>query len=204
VVLASATTLVVLCQIVGIGFGWVTALRDTGKVMSTLSITTKAGFVTSQLLGLVGIDVSSDGTVAVFRLAGLLAALAVVTVLLLRSPRIGLVRSVGLAMTALVLLGPVLWPWYLPAGFALLAAAGLGRFRPSFLVLVVAAAAFVWPTSVDPVKALQDYQHLLGFLVILGIGGAAWLAQVTSVRSRAWRVRRDDARRRLAPTPEPA
>lgn len=201
VVVASAITLAVLCQVVGIDFGWVTALRDTGKVMSTLSITTKAGFVTSQVLGLVGIDVSSDATVAVFRLAGLLAALVIVTILLLRSPRIGLVRSVGLAMTALVLLGPVLWPWYLPAGFALLAAAGLGRFRPSFLVLVVAASAFVWPTSVDPVKALEDYQHLLGFLVILGVGGAAWLAQVTSVRSRAWRLRRDEARRQRHPAP---
>ena len=197
VVGASSLLLVALCQVVGIGFGWVTALRDTGKVMSTFSFTTKAGFVTSQLAGGLGLDVSSDGTVAVFRLLGLLAAAGITVVLLLRSPQIGTVRAAGLAMVAIVLLGPVVWPWYLPAGVALIAASGLGRFRPSYLVLVVAAAGFVWPTSIDPVTGLQDWQHLLGFCVLLAIGTAAWLAQVISARSQVWRARRAVARAEL-------
>lgn len=187
----SAVSIAVACRIVGIGFGWVTALRDTGKVTTTLSLPTKVGFVASQVAGWFGVELDADTTVAVFRSAGLLAAAVTVGVLLLRSPSNGLVRSVGVAMTVVVLLGPVLWPWYLPAGFALLAAAGLGRFRPSYLVVVLAAGAFVWPTSVDPVAELEDYQHLLGLFVLLAVGGAAWAAQALSPRMAARRVRRD-------------
>jgi hypothetical protein len=49
----------------------------------------------------------------------------------------------------------------------------------------------VWPTSVDPVAELEDYQHLLGLVVLLAVGGAAWAAQAWSPRMAARRVRRD-------------
>jgi len=180
--------------VVGIGMGWVTALSSTGKVTSTLSPTTKLGFVVSDGLDAIGLSVSSDVTVAAFRLLGLLAALGIISYLLVRSPEQGMVRGIGLSLVALVILGPVIWPWYLPAGFALLAASGLGKWRPTYLVLVIAASFFVWPTSVNPVTSLQSYQHLLGFLAILGIAAAAVVAQHLAVRSGRWRARRDDLR----------
>jgi alpha-1,6-mannosyltransferase len=186
VVLASAAAIVALCSVVGIGFGWVTALKDTGKITSTFSATTKLGFIAGDVARLVGVDAAPDAYVGIARTLGLLAAVAVTAVLLLRSPRVGLVPSLGLALTAVMLLGPVLWPWYLPAGFALLAASGIDRFRPTYVVLVVAATWTVWPTSVDPVTGFESWSHILGFLAIAGIALACFLAQVVSARAAAW------------------
>jgi len=183
-----------LSAVVGIGMGWVTALSSTGKVTSTLSPTTKLGFVVADGLEAIGISVSSDVMVSSFRALGLLTALGLISYLLIRSPEQGMVRGIGLSLVALVILGPVVWPWYLPAGFALLAAAGLGAWRPSYLVLVVASSFFVWPTSVDRVTSWNGYQHLLGLLVIVGIAAAAFVAQKLAVRTAAWRGRRDDLR----------
>lgn len=186
VVASAAVALVALCSVVGIGFGWVTALKDTGKITSTFSATTKLGFIAGDLHRLVGGDAAPDAYVGIARTLGMLVAVAITGWLLLRSPRIGLVRSIGFALTAVMLLGPVLWPWYLPAGFALLAASGIDRLRPTYVVLVVAGTWTVWPTSVDPVTGFESWSHILGFLAITGIALACWLAQVLSPRAAAW------------------
>ena len=49
VVLSSAAALVAMCSMVGIGFGWVTALRDTGKVTTTFSASTKIGLLVADV-----------------------------------------------------------------------------------------------------------------------------------------------------------
>ena len=81
-------------------------------------------------------------------------------------------------LVAYVILGPVIWPWYLAAGFALLAACGLGRFRPSYLVVCIAASWFVWPTSVMSIQGLGGgYQHLRGLGVVVLVIALAYGAQ---------------------------
>lgn len=188
--------LLMLSAMVGIGFGWITALSSTGSITSTFSVSTKLGLVVNDLAGLAGLGVSEEVWLSVFRLAGLAVAGAVCLWLLVRSPRIGVVRAVGLAMVVTMLLGPVVWPWYLPAGLALLAASGLGRWRPTYLVLVMAASTFVWPTSVDPVQSLSGVGHILGLGFLILIAVVAFVAQQLSLRLGVWR---DDrmARRQL-------
>lgn len=193
---AAGVLLVAMSTVVGIGFGWLTALSNTGSVTSTFSVSTKLGLVAADLAGLAGLDVSTSVWLGVFRLAGLAAAGAICLWLLVASPRIGVVRATGLAMVVSVLLGPVVWPWYLPAGLALLAASGLGRWRPTFLVLVIAASTFVWPTSVDPVQSLMDVGHIVGLGFLVLIVAVAYAAQQLSVRLGDWRLERD-ARQRL-------
>ena len=185
-----------LSAMVGIGFGWITALSSTGSITSTFSVSTKLGLVVNDLAGLAGLGVSEEVWLSVFRLAGLAVAGVVCLWLLVRSPRIGVVRAVGLAMVVTMLLGPVVWPWYLPAGLALLAASGLGRWRPTYLVLVMAASTFVWPTSVDPVQSLSGVGHILGLGFLILIAVVAFVAQQLSLRLGVWR---DDrmARRQL-------
>ena len=90
-------------------------------ITSTFSVSTKLGFLTASGLQTIGLNVSSDGTVALFRLVGIALAAIICTVLLLRSPRIGMARALGISMIVVVLLSPVVWPWYLAAGFALIA-----------------------------------------------------------------------------------
>jgi hypothetical protein len=177
---ALATALIgVLCLGVGIRLGWLTALSSTNKVTSTFSFFTKAGFVTSQMLEAVGVhqDPVQPLTLVVFRYVGLALAAVVMVAVLRRSPRIGVTKSTGIALLALMLLAPVVWPWYLPVAFALLASVGVRRYRHTLIVLVVASSLLVWPTSVQSVETLANYQHWLGLLVVCIIAGCCVGAQ---------------------------
>jgi alpha-1,6-mannosyltransferase len=160
-----------LSLVVGTKLGWITALSGTGKVYSTFSVFTKVGFLFSDLLNGLGLTIDPFVVADVFRLVGLISAAVVITVLMVKSPKLGLSKSVGLALLVLILFGPVVWPWYLPVGFALLAAVGMRRFRPTMIVLIISASLLVWPTSVNPIDRLSRYQHWLGFAVLLLIAG---------------------------------
>jgi len=173
----SIAAISVLSLLAGIQVGWMAALKSTGSVYSTFSVSTKLGFLTASGLQTIGLRVSSEGTVAVFRLVGIALAAAICTVLLLRSPRIGMARALGISMIVVVLLSPVVWPWYLAAGFALVAASGMGKWRPTYVVLIIAASAVVFPTSISPVKSLNPYQHLLTMAVVAIIVVLCYVAQ---------------------------
>jgi alpha-1,6-mannosyltransferase len=190
----SVATLSIMSVFAGISVGWIAALKSTGSITSTFSVSTKLGFLVASGLQTIGIPISSDLSVALFRLAGIALALAICVVLLLRSPRLGMPRALGMSMIAVVLLSPVVWPWYLAAGFALVAASGMGRWRPSYVVLIVAASAVVFPTSISPVKQLSPYQHALTLGVVVLIAIACWVAQ----RLATWLDERREADRLAA------
>jgi hypothetical protein len=166
-----------LTWLAGMGPGWLFALEGTNKITSTYSVTTKMGFVARDLVGLLGVDVSETLAVSAFRLLGLAVAGVIVMLLLIHSPRIGMVRAMALGMLVVIMLGPVVWPWYTPAGFALLAAVGLGRFRPTYLVIAFAVTFTVFPTSVEPVVRLSSsVEHvavLAIVMVVLALAGGA-------------------------------
>ncbi|MBU6328552.1 MAG: polyprenol phosphomannose-dependent alpha 1,6 mannosyltransferase MptB [Acidobacteria bacterium] len=175
---AAVVAIALGCVLMGMGPGWLTALTSTGKVNDTYSPTTKLGFSISELLGGVGIDVDGATLTAGVRAIGLLLVVLLALVVMIRSPRIGVVRATGVMLVAYVILGPVIWPWYLAAGFALLAAGGLGRYQPAGLVVCIAASWFVWPTSVVSIQELGGgYQHLRGLGVVILVIGLAWAAQ---------------------------
>lgn len=186
VLFASIAAIVAACLVVGLSPGWITALKSTGKVNDTYSPTTKIGFSIAEILNAVGLDVDGSMLAAGVRALGLLATVVVALVMLLRSPRIGYIKATGVVLVAYVILGPVIWPWYLPAGFALLAACGLGRYRPSYLVVCIAASWFVWPTSVMSIQGFGGgYQHLRGLGVVLLVMGLAYGAQRLASRWEA-------------------
>jgi len=166
------------CFVVGLGPGWITALTSTGKVNDTYSPTTKIGFSIAELLNAIGLNVDAQLLASGVRALGLLATAVVAFVMLMRSPRVGFIKATGVMLVAYVLLGPVIWPWYLVTGFAILAACGLGRYRPSYLVVCIAASWFVWPTSVVSMGTFgSGYQHLRGLGVVLLVIALAWSAQ---------------------------
>jgi hypothetical protein len=167
----------VSCLLIGIGLGWVTALSSTGSVYSTFSPSTKIGFIIADLLNGVGLDVDALTVVGATRAVGLLVAGVVFALVLIRSPQMGVTRATGIALLVLMLASPVIWPWYLPVGFALLAASGVRRLRPSLIVLIVASGLLVWPSSINAVVPLSRYQHWLGLLVVAIITGSCLAAQ---------------------------
>lgn len=175
---SSIAAIAVGCFLVGLGPGWITALKSTGKVNDTYSPTTKIGFSIAEILNAIGLNVNGQQLASGVRALGLLLTAVVAFVMLMRSPRVGFIKATGVMLVVYVLLGPVIWPWYLVTGFALLAACGLGRYRPSYLVVCIAASWFVWPTSVVSMGTFgSGYQHLRGLGVVLLVAALAWGAQ---------------------------
>lgn len=159
------------------GMGWLGALRGTSKVLSTFAPVTMAGLVVSEVLGFVGIDVASDPIVNVFRGVGLLVAGWIAWLLLAHCRRIGTERALGLTLVIAVVLGPVMWPWYLPPAIVVLVAAGAERFRPALTVCCIGASVLVLPTSARFDWGLEALHPLFRMLLIFGVGAGALYAQ---------------------------
>jgi hypothetical protein len=157
--------------VVGVSFGWIDSMRNAGATKGTLAVTTQLGFLTSGALTAVGAPTSSDLWIGVFRLLGIVAAGAFSLWLLNRSHRIGPVLATGLCLLAVVLLGPVVWPWYFGPALMVLFAVDLGRWRVSAMVLCAAFAVEVFPSA--PGGTVPDGNHLGALLTIIGIGALA-------------------------------
>jgi alpha-1,6-mannosyltransferase len=176
---AVATT-VTVTEALGLGYGWVTALGTPTVVRNFLSISTDLGYVTGWLPHLLGLT-PLERTVAAARVIGLLAALGITLYVLWRPQRLWLpdrllpaggpsspvspagakaVCGLGVALTALVVLGPVVHPWYLCWGTVILAA-GTAQARLLRPVMLVSGAL---PFVVQPMGSAPKPAHLFGAL----------------------------------------
>jgi alpha-1,6-mannosyltransferase len=171
----SAALIGALCIVVGIGlFGWIASMQNAGKTMGTLSLTTRIGYVVGSIFRLVGLPADDSTWISLFRLAGLATAGFVCLRLLGLTRRIGAVQCAAISMMAVVLLGPVVWPWYLAPAIALLGAAGVGRWRPALLVLTVSFAFEVFPrgnSRLSGPKPVLESSHFvsLGLIILIAV-----------------------------------
>jgi alpha-1,6-mannosyltransferase len=123
----SVLTLVTVGELTGIGSGWLNALDVPGLVMSPLSIANLIGLGTSGVLDWLGAEDAAQQALQIIRLLGILAALGLIAVLGLRSHIHQAARAVGVAMLAVVLLGPTAHDWYFLWCLPFLAVARPGR-----------------------------------------------------------------------------
>jgi hypothetical protein len=123
----------------GLGFGWVRQLNTPGQVVTWLSIPTGLGLVTDLVRGAHNFITSEDTVISVFRIVFQAITVLVVFWLWLRAGRFGVVAALAMALLALVLLGPVVQPWYVVWSIALAA-----TVRLPHRVWLLAAAASVW------------------------------------------------------------
>jgi alpha-1,6-mannosyltransferase len=121
----------------GLGFGWIGNLETPGTVVSWMSPATGLGMGLAQLVHLFGFNVATSSAISVTRTVGLLASFAIIGWLLLNADRIGWLKALGYSLVALVVLGPVVQPWYLTWGLLLLAPVVAGRVRTAVLALSV-------------------------------------------------------------------
>ena len=123
----------------GFGFGWVRNLTSNGQVSSWAAPATWLGSGLahgSHWLGLPG------GAAAWHTGARIVCAGALVVIcgyLILRSGKLGFVYSLGLLLVALAILSPVVQPWYLIWGLALLACVPATPARRTCLILAAIA-----------------------------------------------------------------
>ena len=113
--------------VAGFGFGWVRNLTSNGSVRSWAAPATGIGLSLHAWLKSAGIMTNLTHDLTITRAIGLGIALLITAYLFLRAEKRGWVRSLGVALLLIVILGPVVQPWYLVWGIALLAASYQGR-----------------------------------------------------------------------------
>ena len=154
-------TVVATTAVAGVGWGWVTTLGTPGKVRNLLSVTTGLGMLIGQIGEWIGLSGSSSWAVGPVRALGLAAAAAILVVTFVRSERWGLARALGIGLLAVVVLGPVVQPWYLMWGITMLAAAGTSRWTPVLVWLSAGSSLLTLPSG----TSVRDVV-LAAFLVV--------------------------------------
>ena len=136
----------------GVGLGWTRTLDTPSLILSWMSASTDLGLIGGQVGVLGGLGDHTDAVLALFRGVGLIGAAVLVAKLLLATyrGRIDAVTGVGAGLGAVVLLGPVVHPWYLLwAAIPLAATRGLPRHRRAALAASAVLAVVVPPTGAD-------------------------------------------------------
>jgi hypothetical protein len=123
----SVLTLVTIGELTGVGSGWLSALDVPGLVRSPFSIANLIGMAASGVLGWLGEDTAAEQALQIVRLVGMLTAVTLIAVLSLRSSIHHAARAVGIALLAVVLLGPSAHDWYFLWCLPFLAVARPGR-----------------------------------------------------------------------------
>jgi alpha-1,6-mannosyltransferase len=180
--LAAAATTAAVTALTGTGFGWVGALSTSASAHSW-SVTSVLGRLTQLLLQSYELGSASLAT-PLWRLAGMLAVGVVGVLLWVHRVRLGAIHALGLALTALAVLGPSIRPWYLLWGLVPLAVAApdglVRRWAPvacAVFALVVPPSGF-WPT---PARAVLATAGVAAACAVL-----AWLGWARGARVLAW------------------
>ncbi|MGH4024255.1 MAG: polyprenol phosphomannose-dependent alpha 1,6 mannosyltransferase MptB [Pseudonocardiaceae bacterium] len=136
----------------GLGFGWIGALDTPNAVRSWMSAATDLGVLAAWIGGLLGLGDHTTSVLGLVRSAGLAASAGVCVLLLWRcwGGRLDPLAGLGVGLGAVVLLGPVVHPWYLLwAAIPLAASATHPVFRTSATVASTVLALLVAPTGSD-------------------------------------------------------
>ncbi|MFB7407839.1 polyprenol phosphomannose-dependent alpha 1,6 mannosyltransferase MptB [Streptomyces sp. NPDC056202] len=176
--LVAGAVAAVATVLAGTGFGWLRTQSVAGTIHTALSVSSDLGLGLGLLLG----D-DPDPVKAAVQNLGLLAAVVLILVLAWRAWRGALdpVLGLGLSLVALVALSPMVQPWYLLWGTAVVAAVAW-RERAGQL-LAVLSAALVYETALD------GRTPWYGFVV----AGAVLLAGLVWMRREPWPGARERA-----------
>lgn len=131
-----------LSELAGLGWGWIGGLSNPDTVRSWLDPATALGELAGKAVSVLGLGRHTHMLITVARGSGLLIALAISLWLLLRSDEIGPLRALGWSLVAIVVLSPVIQPWYASWGFVFLAPVVVGRAR-RFVMLFSAVSCFL-------------------------------------------------------------
>ncbi len=138
--LISLAAMEVLSLVTGLGWSWVLNLATPGTVRSWLAPATAVGLVLGHLVHGVGVGVPVHVMLSLVRVLSLLAAGVAGLWLLWNSERVGSLRAMGITFLLVVILGPVVQPWYLSWGLIVLAPVAVGKIRSVIIALSISSA----------------------------------------------------------------
>ncbi|MBP2368622.1 polyprenol phosphomannose-dependent alpha 1,6 mannosyltransferase MptB [Pseudonocardia parietis] len=136
----------------GLGFNWLKGLSAPSEILSWMSVSTDVGLLAGQVGRLAGLGDHTEATLALARGMFVVPIVVIVVVLLLAClrGRIDPLTGTGAGLGAVVLLGPVVHPWYLFwALLPLVATRAMPRYRRAMLLLSAFLALVVPPTGAD-------------------------------------------------------
>ncbi len=198
-----AVTLAALSAVSGVGWGWVLTLTAPDKVSTGVTPVVAAAHAVTGLLHLVGDRTALAPVRTVTSIAGVALAVTAGTWLLWRSPRLGDIRALGLALLVLALMSPVLWAWYLTWGLVVLAPVATGSLRRVLVWLGVGETLVGASSVVGIVHSLGAMSALSIMMVVVGVlaAAAAGIFAPFQARAHRWRLRSPDSLAQAATVP---
>ncbi|WP_189156007.1 polyprenol phosphomannose-dependent alpha 1,6 mannosyltransferase MptB [Lentzea pudingi] len=145
----AAVGVVVICLGTGFGFGWVETLNVASTVKSWMSPPTALGFLGAGTGILLGLGNHTEAMISLTRLLGQAVSVVITVGLLWRSfkGRIKAMNGLGAALGAILVLGPVLQPWYVLWAAIPLATAVVGPKFRMFAMVTSAIIAIILPPT---------------------------------------------------------
>ncbi|AKK03199.1 polyprenol phosphomannose-dependent alpha 1,6 mannosyltransferase MptB [Corynebacterium epidermidicanis] len=170
--LALVVTTAVVTMLTGIGMGWVTGQGGAATIRSWMSITTDIGVIAGALGMLLDLGDHTDAMLSITRGAGVLVAGAFMIRMLLATYRgtIHPVGGLGMSTFILVVLFPVLHPWYMLWAILPLAAwANRSAFRMSVVGYSALVSFFVLPRglALPPLTVASIYIGAASIFAVL-------------------------------------
>ena len=171
--LVAAGVFVVTSLLAGVGPGWIAALSTPGEVRTWLSPTTAVGMLIGGATTAAGITIDDATAVSIVRLLGALVAVAIVAWLALRPEGRSPTRAAALAFLAVVVLGPVVQPWYLLWFLPLFAATGLRPLPFRLVILLIAGFALHGmaesSSTADNLFEFSDGLAIVAAFIVVGL-----------------------------------
>lgn len=168
--------------VTGLGPGWVAALSGTGALVQWSSLPSAVGMTAGYLLRAVGLSTLEPAAITAARGLGLLGFAVLAVVMFVRAVRrwtetAAVVRAAGVVLAAVVLLGPVVYPWYALAPLAVLAAGLPAPGVRRWLAVVTVGATWLTLPSGLGVPSLLKFPGALAVTGLLSwLGWRRWRA----------------------------
>lgn len=156
-----------LSKVTSLGWGWVFALSTPGTVRSYVAPATAVGLIGGSISHFIGLGISTSSILTVTRLLGFLLSAAIGAWMLLNSDRIGFSKALGLTFLAVVVLAPVVQPWYLSWALILLATVATPKVRKLIVWLSIFASFLGLPGGQI---LLDQLDHISPLSILLAIG----------------------------------
>ena len=157
----AAAVMTAVSQMVGLGWGWVSALGNPGTVRSWIDPPTAVGLWGAKLVAALGLGNHQSLLLNGARTLGLLLAAAIAAHLLWHARGAATMRAMGLTLLAVVFLGPTVQPWYLAWSVVVLATIAAHRLRVLVIMLSCVSCFFGLPGARELVLQFGEANPIL-------------------------------------------
>lgn len=157
----AAAVMTAVSQMVGLGWGWVSALGNPGTVRSWIDPPTAVGLWGAKLVAALGLGNHQSLLLNGARTLGLLLAATIAAHLLWHAKGAATMRAMGLTLMAVVFLGPTVQPWYLAWSVVVLATIATHRLRVLVIMLSCVSCFFGLPGARELVLQFGEANPIL-------------------------------------------